>query len=111
MARKSVSGDQRSSGPYSKEPGRWVPHGRHLAPMEIELEKGVLNRVLRQPSVKADEREALHQPGAMTVNEHLEVVRPLLVPAQSAAPLPTGRVYGCDLVRGSSGVCFRPFAE
>ena len=72
--------------------------------MQIKLKKGVLSRVLRQPSVEGDEREALDQAGAMVVDERLEVGRPLLVPAQGSAPLPTGCVYGCDPVRGSSGV-------
>jgi hypothetical protein len=79
--------------------------------MQVELKKGVLSRVLRQPPVEGDERETLHQSGAVPVNERLVVGRPLLVPAQSPAPLPTGRIYGCDLARGSSEVRFCPSAE
>jgi len=72
--------------------------------MQVKLKKGVLSRVLRQPLVEGDEREALDQAGAMVVDERLEVGRPLLVPVQGSAPLPTGCVYGCDPVRGSSGI-------
>ena len=79
--------------------------------MQVELEKGLLGCVLRQPSVESDEGQASYQTGAMTIDEGLKTCWQLLLPAESFPVLLADRIYGCTVVRGSSPCRFASSTE